>query len=141
MTTHQATDIPVEQVRPHDLVRVVSETRIPDGWPLETVTAMPRFQLLHRPRPKPPVGTILTGKQVKSRQWKRGTLFCLIKHSTLANGHRCQASKLYSITQLTRDGQFMVSENDVSLPTIIGDDAEFILVYRPEEESDRVSDS
>lgn len=125
-----------EEVLPHDLVRVVTETRIPSGWPYETANVIPKVQLLHRPKPKPPVGTILTGKQVKSRQWKRGTKFCLTRNSTLAK-NSCRASQLYSITQLETDGTFSVLEDGRRYPnSIIGDDAEFILVYRPEEESD-----
>lgn len=138
MTAAAPVDIPVDQLQPYDLVRVSSEARLPEGWPAESVQATPQFQLLHRPKPKPPIGTVLTGKQVKARQWKRGTKFCYIERGDLNHppARFTRAAPLYSVIELTRDGDFIRLGNDSNPLEYIGDEAKFILVYRPEEESD-----
>lgn len=137
MTTKTPQRVTLADLRPHDLFRVVSNPlRFGRTWPSTNVeTSDLEFDLLHRPRPKPPVGTILTGRDVKNRLWKRGTKFCLTKHSSLARDVPYSVrADLYSITTLDPSGHFVL---DDGVPTKIGDDAEFVLVYRPEEESDR----
>lgn len=132
--------ITLEEIRQHDLIRASTKPlRFGRSWPQTNVTTKDlEFELLHRPSPKPPVGTVLTGRQLKSRAWKRGTKFCYIRRGDDRSAHErgLAGIPLYSIVELTRDGRF-IWLGDSSNIRLILDDSEFVLVYRPEEESDK----
>lgn len=130
--------IAADEVRPHDLIRLSIVARVDSNGGMYFPGTGQHIELLHRPSPKPTVGTVLTGKQLKSRLWKRGTKFCYIHRGDdrAARERGLAGIPLYSIVELTRDGWF-IWLGDSSNIRLILDDSEFVLVYRPEEESDK----
>lgn len=125
-----------EDVRPFDLIRATSVVRAPAGYPdEEDAVGEASLELLHRPAPKPAVGAVLTGKQVKSRMWKRGTKFCYITPGqTFLRG---RTYPLYTILELGEDGVWRRYPHDGTFLVDMRDTSELVLLYRPEEEADR----
>lgn len=127
------TVITPEDIRPHDLLRFTVVGRALDLTDQGAVREQTTIELLHRPKPKPkPYGGILTGKQVKATPWKRGTRFLAVRSGEFPPGASLALDKnAWFSYQITPTHTKAASISSLS------DDDLFVLIYRPEEESDR----
>lgn len=130
-----------DDLRPYDLVRISRVGRFDNTGVAVFYAENQQTELLHRPKPKPPVGTVLTGKQVRSRPWKRGTTLICTQDAESELNAKAGFSFELKLFELTEHGTWAIrngpasSALQLSMQDIQDGDV-FVLIRRPQEESD-----
>jgi hypothetical protein len=133
-----------DELRPRDIVRETITYRVGMSGGLIPFDNSLRYSLVHRPKPKPPVGAVLSGERVKRTWWKAGTSIRLLRNSQQAaemvdRGLADQVVTPGTLLTLLPNGEWLSDNGIYTGFDLIGDDCLLRLCWRPVEEGDTIN--